>query len=147
MNKDIPGNKKKLILPDWFSQPPSVPLMLYRSGKSVSEVAEAIGCDRRTAAKLIKNNLSIEDIGKWDGSRKKLTGFSGIINAFMDTRITGYSSLLSFSKDLYAQLVKEGYTGSERTVRNYLNRQKKVSIYFDSLKCKGVQYVENNKHQ
>ena len=87
-----------------------------------------------------------EEIGKWDGSHKKLAGFAGMINSFTDTRITKYSSLLSFSKDLYTLLVKEGYTGSERTVRNYLSRQKKVSIYFDSLKHKGVQYAESNKH-
>ena len=146
MKNDVPDRKKKLILPDWFSEPPSLPLMLYRSGYSVSEVAEIIGCDRRTAAKLIKNNLSIEEIGKWDGSHKKLAGFAGMINSFTDTRITKYSSLLSFSKDLYTLLVKEGYTGSERTVRNYLSRQKKVSIYFDSLKRKGVQYAESDKH-
>ena len=129
-----------------FYDPPSYPRLLYKSGKTITEVAETLRCDRRTASRLIKNNLNEEDIGRWDASHKKLNGYTGIINSFIDSNISKYTSLLSFSKALCSLLAEQGYTGSERTVRNYLNRQKRVRMYFESIKQKGIQYAESNKH-
>lgn len=130
-----------------FPKPPSYPRLLYKTGKTITEVASTLHCDRRTASKLIKNNLNEEDIGRWDPSHKKLTGYAGIINSFIDTDISKYKSLLSFSKALCSQLAEQGYTGSERTVRNYLSKQKRVRMYFESRKQKGIQYAESNEYR
>lgn len=146
MKKEDQIKRLALYYTQLLSEPPSYPKLLHKSGKTITEVAETLHCDRRTASKLIKNNLSEADIGRWDVSHKKLTGYTGIINSFIDNNVSKYTSLLSFSKALCSVLNEQGYTGSERTVRNYLNKQKRIRMYFESRKQKGIQYAESNKH-
>lgn len=148
MKHDHQTERKQLIyLPELFSDAPSLPRMLYESGRSASEVADIIGCDRRTAARLIRENLDISDIGKWNHAHKKLDTFTGMINSFIDTKLKGYTSLSVFSRDLFHDLQKKGYTGSERTLRNYLSRQERVYQYFYSINRTGEHiYAERNEH-
>ena len=146
MNNYNSGDKNPLFLPDWFSTPISKPRLLYESGKTITEIARIIGCDRRTAARLIKENLDISDIGKWHSENTKLYRYIGLIRSCIDTEMRKHSSLLSFSKYLFHRLKKEGYTGSERTIRNYLRRQERVYMYFQSKRNQGGLYVESNKH-
>lgn len=93
-----------------------------------------IGCERRTAARLIKENLEAEDIGKWHVSHKKLNSYMELINNEIECSLDSHPSLYSFSRSLFQVLRKNGYTGSERTVRNYLMKQERVYRFFHNDK-------------
>lgn len=123
--KDDGNRKGKRIYLETVTDPKQ-PLLLYLSGKTVSEVAEMLGCERRTAARLIRSNLDTSDIGRWDTSHKKLCGYTEIINVYVNDNIDDYSSVIALSRDLFHLLKKSGYTGSERTIRNYLNQQEHI---------------------
>jgi hypothetical protein len=64
------NHHRRLYLPEHPVEPEE-PLRLYLSWKSVTEIANLIGCERRTAARLIKENLAFTDIGKWDNIMQK----------------------------------------------------------------------------
>lgn len=138
------NNHRRLYLPKHPAEPEE-PLRLYLSGKSVTEIANLIGCERRTAAKLIKENLAITDIGKWDTSCRKLSGYEELIQDYINKHSERHNSLLSLSKAVFSLLQKNGYTGSERTVRNHLSRQEWIYIRYHNKD--GGNYVKNYKHR
>ena len=115
-------------------EPLSKPRKLYESGMSVVQVAEALGCDRRTAAKLIRENREMEEIGKWDSSHKKISAFLPDIDAFLKSNMKDQRSLHSLSQAVYMHVSEKGYEGSERTIRNHLSRREEVILFFTETK-------------
>ena len=138
------NDRRRLYIPEQPSEPKE-PLRLYLSGKSAAEVAEIIGCERRTAARLIKENLDVNDIGKWNSSHSKLSGYAELIHDYTVMHSEKHSSLLSLSTAIFTLLQKNGYTGSERTVRNYLSRQEWIYELYHSEN--GGTHVKSYKHR
>lgn len=121
----------------------------YEQGKTLKHIASDYHCDPRTVRKSLLLNQGSNDIGKQNYS-KKITGYIPRINAlyqkyagindsenrFPDTdnkvvesgnqspsneaHIKEYG-ICGISRLITEQIIAEGYTGSERTVRNYLS--------------------------
>ena len=131
----------------------------YEQGKTLKQIAVEYHCDPRTVRKSLFLNQGSNDIGK-QNCGKKITAFIPVIdrlyqkytcinnpeNSFPDTDLeaSAINNLVSFkgshtkeyglckiSKLITDQIKAEGYTGSERTVRNYL-RSRFISIQPDT---------------
>ena len=97
----------------------------YESGMTLKEVAEKYCCDPRTVKRCIFANKSSSELGK-QMEPTKLATFSKQIDSLY-CEITDTQEILKkkmgicdISRRITAELEAEGYTGSERTVRNYL---------------------------
>ena len=121
----------------------------YEQGKTLKQIAFEYHCDPRTVRKCLFLNQGSNDIGK-QNCTKKLTPFIPIIDGLYqeytgiddpiisspdtDGKAVATNHLASFkganvkeygickmSKLITDQITAAGYTGSERTVRNYLS--------------------------
>lgn len=120
----------------------------YEQGKTLKQIASDYHCDPRTVRKSLLLNQGSNDIGKQNCSKKitafvprindlyqEYTGTNDSGNRFPDTdnkevgsgnqlpskeaHIKEYG-ICGISRLITEQITAEGYTGSERTVRNYL---------------------------
>lgn len=97
----------------------------YESGMTLKEVAEKYFCDPRTVRKCIFANKSSSELGK-QTEPTKLAAFSKQIDLLYweiynaQTVLKRKYGICDISRRITAELEAEGYTGSERTVRNYL---------------------------
>ena len=104
----------------------------YESGMSVNAIAEKHVCDPRSVRRALKYNHSSAEIGKrvkpaiTERYREQIREYYGKLN-------TG-DSLHAISCRITEELRKEEYTGSERTIRNYLMKQPYVMKYTEELK-------------
>ena len=121
----------------------------YEQGKTLKQIASDYHCDSRTVRKSLLLNQRSNDIGKQNCS-KKITAFiprindlyqeyisiNNSANKFPDTdsKTVGFGNqspskethirkygICRISRLITEQITAEGYTGSERTVRNYLS--------------------------
>ena len=121
----------------------------YEQGKTLKQIATDYHCDPRTVRKSLLLNQGSNDIGKQNCSKKitafvprindlyqKYTGTNDSENRFPDTDNKAVGSgnhlpskeahikecgICGISRLITEQITAEGYTGSERTVRNYLS--------------------------
>lgn len=124
--------KRKLNLPDIPEWKKCDYRHDYDAGMSISQIAEKYYCDRRTVRTALIHNHSSKQLGK----RKKPT----ILSKYEQRIFTLWNenkektSLLSISKSITETIGEEGYTGKERTVRNYLKSQPYVLAYQEERK-------------
>lgn len=97
----------------------------FESGMTLKMIAEKYVCDPRTVRKCIMNNKSSSEIGKQSEPTKLAAYVEQVDSMYQDFIImqqTSYKKLgiCDISRKITKILAEEGYTGSERTVRNYL---------------------------
>lgn len=88
--------------------------------KSLSLIGKEQHMDPRTVSKLVKNNWNFDRVGKHQ-SPSKVEPYAG---AILDLLTSGcfhrYSGIMTVSEKILARIRSLGYTGSERTLREYL---------------------------
>ena len=88
--------------------------------KSLSLIGKEQHMDPRTVSKLVKNNWNFDRVGKHQ-SPSKVEPYAGTI---LDLLTSGcfhrYSGIMTVSEKILAHIRSLGYTGSERTLREYL---------------------------
>lgn len=123
----------------------------YEQGRTLKQLSEDYYCDRRTIRRCLLHNLNSTEIGRQQAPTKLtafihridilyeeytcasraasvLSGSSpvnattaGADHHTSDKTAVKGSGICAISKLITAQIRDEGYTGSERTVRNYLS--------------------------
>ena len=97
----------------------------YELGMTLKDIAEKYFCDPRTVKRCIFANKSSGELGK-HMEPTKLAAFSEQIDSLYweiaeaQEILKKKFGICDISRKITAELVLEGYTGSERTVRNYL---------------------------
>ena len=97
----------------------------YESGMTFKKIAEKYVCDSRTVKSCILNNKSSNELGS---QRKptKIASFVDLIDTEYQEIVFGKSfaseeiGICEISERITEWLKQNGYTGGERTVRNYL---------------------------
>lgn len=88
--------------------------------KSLSLIGKEQHMDPRTVSKLVKNNWNFDRVGKHQ-CPSKVEPYAGTI---LDLLTSGcfhrYSGIMTVSEKILARIRSLGYTGSERTLREYL---------------------------
>ena len=97
----------------------------YEAGMTFKKIAEKYHCDPRTVRKCIMTNRSSSEIGKQSEPTKLAAYVERIDSLYQDfiliQRVSHMKSgICDISRKITRILSDEGYTGSERTVRNYL---------------------------
>lgn len=91
----------------------------YESGMSLHEIAMKYLCDSRTVRSAIIYNKSSKELGK-KMTPSILMEYESKILELMENQEILTSSVYQLSLRITEALSANGYTGSERTVRNYL---------------------------
>lgn len=110
----------------------------YENGMSLAAIGEKYLCDRRTVRTALQYNHSSTELGK----RKKptlLSRYEEQIEKLCVSDDQDAKSLHAISQRITEQLHQAGYHGSERTIRNYLNRQPYITAYMEKQHRKGVE--------
>jgi len=97
----------------------------YESGMTFKKIAEKYVCDSRTVKSCILNNKSSNELGS---QRKptKIASFVDLIDTEYQEIVFGKSfaseeiGICEISERITELLKQNGYTGGEKTVRNYL---------------------------
>lgn len=97
----------------------------YESGLTLKMIADKYVCDPRTVRKCILANKSSDEIGKQSEPTKLAAYVEQIDSLYQDFILIQQTSqkklgICDISRKITRILAAEGYTGSERTVRNYL---------------------------
>lgn len=97
----------------------------YESGMTLKMIAEKYFCDPRTVRKCIMTNKSSNEIGKQSEPTKLASYVEQIDSLYQDfilmqQTLHKKSGICDISRKITRIITDEGYTGSERTVRNYL---------------------------
>ena len=90
-------------------------------GKTLKQIADEHHMDVRSVKRLIMENRSYDDLGKWRKPSVISSYTERIEYLLKHVPQANLSYVTSLSAHIYEVLVAEGYTGSERSVRNYLN--------------------------
>ena len=97
----------------------------YESGMTQKAIAEKYFCDVRTVKTCLLKDYPSSEIGRQKAPRK-ISPYRDRIDKLYRECITDYGDLLSkpgictISQRITDDITKEGYDGSERTVREYL---------------------------
>lgn len=97
----------------------------YESGMTQKKIAEKYFCDVRTVKTCLLNDYSSREIGRQKAPRK-ISPYRDRIDKLYRESITDFDHILSkpgicaISQRIKDEITKEGYDGSERTVREYL---------------------------
>lgn len=88
--------------------------------KSLSLIGKEQHMDPRTVSKLVKNNWNFDRVGKHQ-SPSKVEPYAGtILDLLTSGCLHRYSGIMTVSEKILALIRSLGYTGSERTLREYL---------------------------
>lgn len=88
--------------------------------KSLGRIGKEQHMDPRTVSKLVKNNWNFDRVGKHQ-SPSKVEPYSDAILDFLTSGcFQRYSGIMTVSEKILARIRSLGYTGSERTLREYL---------------------------
>lgn len=126
-DREMGDTMKKIILPDIPENEKCDYRLDYDSGMSISKIAEKYYCDKRTVRTALIYNHSSNQLGK----RKKPTQLSKYEHRIevLWHEYKKLGSLYTISKTITQTINNEGYTGKERTVRNYLLTMPYVQAY------------------
>ena len=93
----------------------------YESGMTLKQIAEKYHCDSRTVKRFIWYNRSSSELGK-QMVPTKIEPFIDRLEYLYGKYIDNdeHTGICEISRLITEQLINEGYTGGERTVRNYL---------------------------
>ena len=100
----------------------------YESGMTLIAIADKYYCCTRTVKKCIANNTASKDIGK-QLAPTKLSEYRSEVDLMYQNMVTRMDSsdqfpgICEISKNITREIQRKGYTGSERTVRNYLRQR------------------------
>ena len=97
----------------------------YESGMTLKMIAEKYFCDPRTVRKSIMTNKSSSEIGKQSEPTKLAEYVEQIDSLYQDFILIQQTThkklgICDISRKITRIITDKGYTGSERTVRNYL---------------------------
>jgi len=117
----MPPNKRKIPTPNDIPPDKWCDFRIdYESGMSLNQIAEKYFCDSRTVRAAIIQNRSSDSLGRRNAPTK-LSSYEDRITSLL-SRNNNYRSIHQMSMEITKQLRNAGYSGSERTVRNYLAR-------------------------
>ena len=123
----IPGpertGRKSLLLPELAPEDWCDFRRDYESGMSCKAIAEKYICDPRTVRQCLLLNKSSGSLGKQTAPTKLapyIPQIRELIRKYTADEEYARSGICSISRIITEQLRAAGYTGSERTVRNYL---------------------------
>ena len=90
----------------------------YASGMTLKAISEKYFCDPRTVRRCLILNKDSKDLGR-QGAPTILEPYVPLITSLWEAqdKCTG---ICHSSREITDQLRKTGYTGTERTVRNYI---------------------------
>lgn len=100
----------------------------YESGMTLKKIAEKYCCDPRTVKRCIRENKPSSRLGE-QTEPTKIAGFTDQIDMRYWQIISDQKDLqkkagiCEISKTITAEIKMEGYTGGERTVRDYLRKR------------------------
>jgi len=97
----------------------------YESGMTMKAIADKYICDPRTVKKCLLQNKSSKELGRQTAPTKLAPYLSTIDRLFQEYALTT-SRFCTVSRSITQQLTELGYTGSERTVRNYLQSKYQI---------------------
>ena len=93
----------------------------YEAGMTLKEIARKYMCDPRTVRKCIRLNQSSTEIGRQNAPTKLTHWIESIDSLYAEySQINPAPGICRMSSLITERLKALGYTGSERTVRNYL---------------------------
>ena len=140
MNRILPLPRKrrahKFILPDIPEADWCDYRREYEAGMSLRAIAEKHYVDPRTVRSAIEHNVGSAHLGR-QHSPRKLSHFENEIRSKLPELQENADSITALSRRMTLHLQESGYTGSERTVRNYLHTLPSVT---SSFKKKSSQY-------
>lgn len=93
-------------------------------GALISEIAARVGCSWKTAKKYADGNIDLQDRPKQKRKRRVMEEYEEWIEAMLAEDQRMPRKHRRTAKSIYEELVKIGYEGSERTVREYVRRMK-----------------------
>lgn len=64
-----------------------------------------------------------------------------MIDSYLEKHLSDVESVHSLSQMLYRNLIEQGYTGSERTLRNHLNKHEKVIQYVQGKQLREGEHI------
>ena len=88
--------------------------------KSLGRIGKEQHMDPRTVSKLVKNNLNFDRVGKHQSPSKVEPYADAILDFLTSGCFQRYSGIMTVSEKILARIRSLGYTGSERTLREYL---------------------------
>ena len=101
---------------------------------TLSELADLYKCDSRTIKACLIRNKSSKSVGKKstptriDLCRSEL---KELLSSHLQKLPEDVHSVYALSAQLYPLLKERGYTGNERTLRNYLHNDPAVKSFFE----------------
>ena len=106
----------------------------FENGISLKDIASKHHCDPRTVKAALPRNRGSADFGKW-AFPKKLEAHMDSSSRVIDSS-PPFRTLTNLSHHITAEIQKEGYTGGERTVRNYLNTKPEIKALLEKQQQK-----------
>ena len=100
----------------------------YESGMTLKKIAEKYFCDPRTVKRCIRENKPSSRLGK-QTEPTKIAGFTDLIDSrywqiVSDKKnASKKAGICEISEIITTEIKKEGYSGGERTVRDYLRKK------------------------
>lgn len=97
----------------------------YEAGSTLKQIAEKYYCDPRTVRKCILINKSSSELGR-QTAPTKLSQYVDLIDSMYHDVVESERSrskppgICEISRSITSEIRKKGYSGSERTLRNYL---------------------------
>lgn len=123
MNRILPLPEKrqphKFILPDIPRQEWCDYRREYEAGLSLRAIAERHFVDPRTVRSGLVHNIGSDGLGRRHAPRK-LSIYENQIRTMLPALSEKTDSLIEISRQITSHLKEIGYTGSERTVRNFI---------------------------
>lgn len=133
---------ERLVLPHVLQEEWCDFRIAFESGMTLKDIAIKFHCDPRTVRNAIANNRGSADLGKWTSQKKLEAHLDAITKVLGQT--TSIKSLSNLSQQITSEIQKNGYTGGERTVRNYLYSRSDVKALMEMQQKKSVE-VSNDK--
>lgn len=91
-----------------------------KDGKTVAQIAEERGCETRAISRMIKGNRSFSDLGR-KRTPYRMDGYQETVERLLKSgAFSDASQIMAITRKLLQHLRPLGYTGSERTLRDYL---------------------------
>ena len=125
---------ERIVLPDVPKEQWSDFRVDYEAGMTLADIAVKYYCDPRTVKTALSLNRGSHDFGKRIVP-KKLDPHLESISATIQ-RTKRIKSLSKLSQQITTELQKDGYTGGERTVRNYLYNRPDVKAMLETQQKK-----------
>lgn len=109
------------------------------------QLAEKYRCDPRTVRNCIQNNKSSSDLGK-KSTPRRIHSYESFIRELLSRDQNelpqSVTTIYGLSNRLYPILQSQGYTGSERTLRNHLMQQPYVKAFLEQQEQKTIPQKE-----